>query len=146
VFIGVGIIGMLAISTLRQNAPSGTDAALGQGLEAVYEWSFRIGPGLFVGVGNGLLLGWLMYRSGLVPRGLAMLGLIGGTLIILSGIGVIFDVIEGGGPLHGVVSLPEALWELSLGIYLIAKGYRTDSPVLSGNGRGEPRAGEPIKV
>jgi hypothetical protein len=146
VFIGVGILGMLAISTLRQDAPTGTDAALGQGLEAVYEWSFRLGPGFFVGVGNGLLLGWLMYTSGLVPRGLAMLGLIGGTLIILAGIGVIFDVIEGGGPLQGVLSLPEAIWELSLGIYLIAKGYRTESPVLSGYDGGRPRAGEPMNI
>jgi hypothetical protein len=146
VFIGVGILAMLAIMTLRQDAPSGTDAALGQGLEAVYEWAFRLGPGFFVGVGNGLILGWLMYTSGLVPRRLAMLGLIGGTLIILAGVGVIFDVIEGGSPLHGLISLPEALWELSLGIYLIAKGYRTDSPVLSGSGAAGPRAGEPMNI
>jgi hypothetical protein len=136
VFIGVGILAMLAITTLRQEAPSGTDAALGQGLEAVYEWSFRLGPGFFVGVGNGLILGWLMYTSGLVPRRLATLGLIGGTLIILAGIGVIFDVIEGGSSLQGLISLPEAIWELSLGIYLIVKGYRQDSPVLSGYGGG----------
>ena len=74
VFIAVGILCMLAISTLRQDAPSGLDAALGQGLEAVYEWSFRLGPGFVVGVGNGLILGWLMYRSELVPRGLAIFG------------------------------------------------------------------------
>jgi hypothetical protein len=145
VFIGVGILAMLAITTLRQDAPSGTDAALGQGLEAVYEWAFRLGPGFFVGVGNGLILGWLMYTSGLVPRRLAMLGLIGGTLIILAGIGVIFDVIEGGSSLQGLISLPEAIWELSLGIYLIVKGYRQDSPVLSGHGGGGTLTGEPIR-
>jgi hypothetical protein len=65
---------MLAISTLRQAAPSGLDAALGQELEAVYERSFRLGRGFVVGVGNGLILGWLMYRSELVPRGLAIFG------------------------------------------------------------------------
>jgi len=54
-FIAIGIVGMLAISTLRQDAPSGTDAALGQGIFAVYEWAFRIGPGVIVGVGNGLI-------------------------------------------------------------------------------------------
>jgi hypothetical protein len=61
-----GEVGTLGIST------SGLDAALGQGLEAVYEWSFRLGPGFVVGVGNGLILGWLMYRSELVPRGLVL--------------------------------------------------------------------------
>jgi len=129
VFIAIGIVSMLAILTVRQDAPSGTDAALGQGLEAVYEWAFRIGPGFFVGVGNGLILGYLMYKSGLVPRGMAMLGLIGGPLVILAGILVIYDIIEAGGPLQAVMTIPEALWELSLGIYLVVKGFRP-SPIL----------------
>jgi hypothetical protein len=145
VFIGVGILAMLAITTLRQDAPSGTDAALGQGLEAVYEWAFRLGPGFVVGVGNGLILGWLMYTSGLVPRRLATLGLIGGTLIVVTGIGVIFDVIEGGSSLQGALSLPEAVWELSLGIYLIVKGYRQDSHVLPGHSGEGTLTGEPSR-
>jgi len=133
-FIAVGILCMLAISTLRQDAPSGLDAALGQGLEAVYEWSFRLGPGFVVGVGNGLILGWLMYRSELVPRGLAIFGLIGGPLIIIAGILVMFDVIEGGGPVQGLMTIPEAFWELSIGIYLVVKGFRPSSPVLRDQG------------
>jgi hypothetical protein len=134
VFIAVGILCMLAISTLRQDAPSGLDSALGQGLEAVYEWSFRLGPGFFVGVGNGLILGWLMYKSELVPRGLSVFGLIGGPLIIIAGVLVVFDVIEGSGPVQGLMTIPEAFWELSLGIYLAFKGFRSDSPALSGLG------------
>jgi hypothetical protein len=130
-FIAVGILCMLAISTLRQDAPSGLDAALGQGLEAVYEWSFRMGPGFFVGVGNGLILGWLMYKSELVPRGLSIFGLIGGPLIIIAGVLVLFDVIEGGGSVQGLMSIPEAFWELSLGIYLVVKGYKP-SPITAG--------------
>jgi hypothetical protein len=129
VFIAIGIVGMLAILTVRQDAPGGTDAALGQGLEAVYEWSFRLGPGFIVGVGNGLILGWLMYTSGLVPRWMAMFGLIGGPLLCIAGILVIYDVIEAGGPLQGVMTIPEAFWELSLGIYLVVKGFRP-SPIL----------------
>ena len=133
-FIAVGILCMLAISTLRQDAPSGLDAALGQGLQAVYEWSFRLGPGFVVGVGNGLILGWLMYRSELVPRGLAIFGLIGGPLIIIAGILVMFDVIEGSGPVQGLMTIPEAFWELSIGIYLAVKGFRPSSPVLRDQG------------
>jgi hypothetical protein len=131
VFIAIGIVSILAIVTLRQDAPSGATAALGQGLEAVYEWSFRIGPGFFVGVGNGLILGWLMYTSGLVPRRMAMLGLIGGPLIIISGVLVIFDVIDAGGAVQGVMTIPEFFWELSLGIYLVVKGFRRDAPILA---------------
>ena len=125
VFIAVGILCMLAISTLRQDAPSGLDAATGQGLDAVYEWAFRLGPGFVVGVGNGLILGWLMYKSQLVPRGLAIVGLIGGPLLLIAAVLVLFDVIEGGGSVQGLMSIPEAFWELSIGIYLIVKGYRS---------------------
>ena len=124
VFIALGLVCMLAISTLRQDAPGGLDSALGQGLEAVYEWSFRLGPGFFVGVGNGLILGWLMYKSQLVPRGLSIFGLIGGPLIIIAGLLVMFDVIEGSGPIQGLMTIPEAFWELSLGVYLVVKGFR----------------------
>src|SRR5829696_1070201 len=131
-FIAIGIVCILAISTLRQDAPSGTDAALGQGIFAVYEWAFRIGPGVIVGVGNGLILGWLMYRSGLVPPRLALFGLVGGPLIIISGALVILDIIPAGGAVQVLMTIPEFIWELGIGIYLIVKGYRTSSPALAG--------------
>jgi hypothetical protein len=131
-FIAIGIVCMLAISTLRQDAPSGTDAALGQAIFAVYEWTFRLGPGVIVGVGNGLILGWLMYSSGLVPPRLALFGLVGGPLIIISGALVILGVIEAGGAVQALATIPEFIWELGIGIYLIVKGYRTSSPALAG--------------
>jgi hypothetical protein len=131
-FIAMGIVCMLAISTLRQDAPSGINAALGQGIFDVYEWTFRLGPGVIVGVGNGLILGWLMYTSRLVPPRLALFGLVGGPLIIISGALVILDVIEAGGVVQAVMTIPEFIWELGIGIYLIVKGYRTSSPALAG--------------
>lgn len=77
--------------TLRQDlaqAAGGNPGSLvtvGRSLVAIHDWTFLLGPGFIVGVGNGLILGYLMYRSGLVPRGMAMLGLIGGPLVIISG-------------------------------------------------------------
>jgi len=130
-FIAVGIVGMLAISSLRQAAPAGTDAAVGQGIFGVYEWTFRLGPGVFAGIGNGLILGWLMYRSGLVPPRLALFGLVGGPLVSLVGVLVIVGVIEPEGPVQVLVA-PEFIWELGIGIYLIVKGYRASSPALAG--------------
>ena len=137
-FIAIGIVCMLAISTLRQDALSGTNAALGQGIFAVYEWTFRIGPGVIVGVGNGLILGWLMYTSGLVPPRLALFGLVGGPLIIISGALVILNVIAAGGAVQSVMTIPEFIWELGIGIYLIVKGYRTSSPALAGTREAAP--------
>src|SRR3712207_2871671 len=125
-FIAVGLLSLLTIVTLRQEA-AGADAAslvtAGKSLVALHDWTFLLGPGFFVGVGNGLVLGYLMYRSGLVPRGMAMLGLIAGPLIIASGVGVMFGVIEAGGVWQAISTIPEFLWELSLGIWPIVRGF-----------------------
>ena len=91
---------VLAIVTLRQDAGA-ADAPRStrrRSLVAIKDWTFLLGPGFIVGIGNGLMLGYLMYRSGLVPRRMAMLGLIGGPLICLSGIAVLFGVIDAGLP------------------------------------------------
>jgi Domain of unknown function (DUF4386) len=132
VFIAIGIISLLAFLLMRQEATAGQDAALGQALVAIYDRAFLIGPGIFAGVANGLILGYLMYRSGLVPRWMAMLGLIGGTLVPASGIAIMFDLTERGSALQAIATIPEFFWELFLGIYLIVKGFRP-SPILSGN-------------
>ena len=136
IFIGVGILCVLAVVTLRQDlAGAGSDAAtlepIGQSLVAIKDWTFLLGPGFIVGVGNGLILGYLMYRSGLVPRRMAMLGLVGGPLICVSGVAVLFGAIELGSVAQGIATIPEFLWELSLGLYLIVKGFRP-SPILTG--------------
>jgi hypothetical protein len=127
VFIAVGILSLLTVLTLRQEATAGADAgsllAVGESLVALHDWTFRLGPGFFVGVGNGLILGYLMYTSRLVPRGMAVLGLIGGPLIIASGAGVLFGVIEAGSVWQLIATIPEFFWELSLGIWLIVRGF-----------------------
>ena len=88
-----------------------------------------LGPGFIVGIGNDLLLGYLMYRSGLVPGRLAVLGLIGGPLICISGVLVMFGAFDQGGAGQGIATIPEFLWELGLGLWLTVKGFRP-SPVL----------------
>ena len=134
-FIAIGIVSLLAIVTLRQDVGgaggAGSLVPVGRSLVAVHDWTFLIGPGWIVGVGNGLILGYLMYRSGLVPRRMAMLGLIGGPLIIISGTAVLFNVIQPGSAPQVIATIPEFIWELSLGIYLMVKGFRS-SPMLSG--------------
>ena len=76
-------------------------------LAAIKDWTFLLGPGWVVGWGNGLILGYLMYRSGLVPRKMAWLGLVGGPLIIVSGTLVLFGVDNAGGTLQAVATIPE---------------------------------------
>jgi len=126
-FIAVGILSLVTVVTLRQEAATADAASLtlmGQALVAVHDWTFLLGPGFVVGVGNGLLLGYLMYRSGLVPRPMAMLGLIGGALLCASGAAVLFGILQQGGAVQSIASMPEFFWELSLGIYLTVWGFR----------------------
>jgi hypothetical protein len=130
-FIAIGIVSLLAVVTLRQDfaGVAGADAnsfvTAGTSLVAVHDWTFLLGPGFIVGVGNGLILGYLMYRSGLVPRGMAMLGLVAGPVLCAGGIAALFGVIEPDSALKSLAAAPEFVWELSLGIYLLVKGFRS---------------------
>ncbi len=128
VFIAAGIVCVLGIVSLGQDDPNAS--ALAVSLAAIKDWTFLLGPGFVVGWGNGLILGYLMYSSRLVPRGMAWLGLIGGPLIVLSGIGVLFDVLDAGGTVQALATIPEFLWELSLGVYCAVWGFRRDAPIL----------------
>jgi len=128
IFIAIGIVSALAFLLMRQEATA-ADPALGEAFVATYYRAFLVGPGFMAGLANGVILGYLMYRSGLVPRGMAMLGLIGGPLVMATGIAVMFDAIERGGAVQAIATIPEFLWELSLSIYCIVKGFRP-SPTL----------------
>jgi hypothetical protein len=134
VFIAIGLISIISVVSVNEalEGASGAEAtaltAQGDTLVSVYEWAFQFGPGLVVGFGNGLLLGYLMYRSGLVPRGMAVLGLVGGPLLILSFVLILFGAYENGAGPSFLLALPEIAWEASLGIYAAWKGFRP-SPI-----------------
>jgi hypothetical protein len=96
-------------------------------LVAMYNWTFLFGPG-FMAVVNALLLGSLMYRSGLVPRIIPLVGLIGAPLLFASDLAVLFGLWTQMSLPAGIATVPIALWEVSLGVYLVAKGFRP-SPI-----------------
>ena len=125
-FIAVGILSILTLVTLSQeaaDAAAGSLVAVGESLVALHDWTFLLGPGFVVGVGNGLILGYLMYRSGLVPRGMALLGLIAGPVLLARFVAILFGVFEPGSVLGSIMVVPEFLWELLLGIWLIVRGF-----------------------
>ena len=132
VFIAAGIIFVLGVVSLRQDSPDAADLAVS--LAQLKDWTFRFGPGFIVPFGNGLILGYLMYTSGLVPRWMPWLGLVGGPLLLIGSIGVLFDVWDQTGPASLLVA-PEFLWELFLGIYAAVWGFKASSPILRGDRR-----------
>jgi len=133
VFIACGIIFVLGVVSLRHDLPGAHDAAFT--LAALKDWTFLLGPGFFP-LGNGLLLGYLMYRTGLVPRRMAWLGMIGGPLLFFAGVGVLFDWWDAGSTVPALATIPEFIWELFLGVYCTIYGFRKDSPIIRPNWRG----------
>lgn len=126
--IAVGITSLLAVVTLRRDlAGSGTDPATlvvaGHALVAVHKWTFLLGPGFCSGIESGLMLGYLMYRSGLVPRPIAVLGLVGGTLAFSAATAELFGLWPQTSGTAFILVLPEALFEFSIGIWLTFKGF-----------------------
>jgi len=125
-FILVGILAVLAIVTLRQTATAadgGSLALMGKTLLAIKNWTFLLGPGFTDGIGTGLILGYLMYNSGLVSRRMALFGVVGGPLLAASGIAVLMGAIPQGSPVQSILTIPEIIWELFLGLWLTFKGF-----------------------
>jgi hypothetical protein len=137
--IVVGLISLMSVVTLREDlAGAGADnnalSIAGQALVALHDGTFLLGPQFCAGFGNGLLLGYLMYKSGLVPRGMALLGLIGGPLAFAGGTGVLLGLFEQPSAPLSLLTILEILWEASLALYLTFKGFRP-SPILQEDAR-----------
>lgn len=133
-FILIGLLSLVSLLSVNAAyaAASGAEAsalaAQGSSLVATYDWAFLFGPGLVVGFGNGLILGYLMYRSGLLPRRMAMFGLVGGPMLIISFGLILFGAYENGSAPAFLMALPEIIWEVSIGVYAAWKGFRP-SPI-----------------
>jgi Domain of unknown function (DUF4386) len=128
--IVAGVVSLLSLVTLRQAGAGAGALATGQALAAAYNWFFLLGQSLMPVV-NALLLGSLLYRSRLVPRILPLVGLIGAPILLASDIAVLFGLWDRISAPSGLLALPIALWEFSLGVYLIVKGFKP-SPITAG--------------
>ncbi len=124
--IAIGVVSLLTVVSLRQPGATGAEAnslvATGQALVAAYNWVFLVGPNLMPAV-NGVLLGTLMYKSGLVPRVIPMMGLVGGPMLLAVTLASMLGITHHGSA-WWLVTAPIFFWELSLGLYLTFKGFR----------------------
>jgi hypothetical protein len=125
----VGVVSILSVVTLQHHFAGATGAQAdalgvnGESLMAMRQWTFLLGPGVMAGV-NDLLLGYILYRSGLVGRVIPIIGLVGAPLILVSDTVVIlggWTQVSAPGLLFG---LPVAVFEFSVGVYLTVKGFR----------------------
>src|SRR3954468_8127616 len=150
VFAAIGLISMLSVVSVvsaLSGAGGGEATALttqGNSLVHTYEWAFEWGPGLVAGIGNGMIVGYLMYKSGLVPSRMAILGLIGGPVLALNFVLILAGAYKNGEGPSGVLTIPEAAWELSLGIYCAWKGFRPVTPSVESETARTERSGDAI--
>ena len=135
ILILVGVLCVMSVVALRQDLvgtdDSGAITDTARALLAVHDQTSLLGPQFCAGLGNGILLGYLMWRSRLLPRPMVMIGLVGGPLALLAGIGVLLGAWDMTSGLPVALTAPEAIWELSLSIWLLVKGFRP-SPILTG--------------
>ena len=145
----IGVVSLLAVVTMRQDfAGSGADAAsvtvTANALVDVRNWTFLFGPGLMP-VFNALLFGTLLYRSRLVPRVIPAIGLIGAPLLIIAVFATLFGQHSALTGLAVLPVIPVAVWELSLGVWLVVKGFRP-SPITTGMAAATPAAHQDVAV
>jgi hypothetical protein len=128
----IGVISILSIVTLQQPGATGAEASLlvsvQETLVTVRNWTFVLGTG--VPALNAFLLGWIMYKSRLVPRAIPVIGLIGAPLFTSWIIGYVMGVTEPGTAWHGIGVAPIFIWELSLGLWMTFKGFRKEAPLM----------------
>ena len=129
--IFAGVACLLSVVTLRQAGAGAEALVTGHALVAMYDRLFLVGQS-FIPAVNALLLGSLLYQSRLVPRVLPLLGFIGATLLVAGDIAVLFGLIGQHAPSTALAAIPIALWEFSLGVWLVLKGFKP-SPILSGD-------------
>jgi hypothetical protein len=133
ILILVGVLSLVSVVALRQDSAGAGGALIdvGRSLLAVHDQTSLLGPQFCAGLGNGILLGYLMWRSRLLPRPLVMFGVIGGPLAFLGDFGVLLGAWDNpSGPLSALTVL-EVIWEFSLSVWLIFRGFRP-SPILTG--------------
>jgi len=134
ILILIGVLSLMSIVALRQDFSTGSNPALvdeARSLLALHDQTSLLGPQFCAGLGNGILLGYLFWRSRLLPRPMVLVGLIGGPLALLAGIGVLLGVWGMNSPVPVAMTAPEAIWEFSLSVWLLLKGFRP-SPILTG--------------
>jgi hypothetical protein len=132
--IFTGVVSLLSLMTLHQDlgaaaeADAGSLVTAGASLVATYNAAFLLGQTLMPAM-NAVLLGYLMYRSRLVPRLIPTLGLIGGPLMISSVIGQMIGINDKVSVWSGIALVPIFTWELSLGLWMAIKGFNLAAPI-----------------
>ncbi|MDW0116177.1 DUF4386 domain-containing protein [Sporosarcina thermotolerans] len=127
VIIAIGLVSILGLLHLSMNFERGS---LGDGdlhaagllLQAFHRWTFMLGPNLMLGL-NTLMYSYLLFRTGLVPKKLALFGMVTAVMVFIAGLIDMFGIVEPNSTAKGLIALPVGVYEMSLAVWLIVKGF-----------------------
>lgn len=132
----VGTLCVVTVVSLRQmvagtpGADVATLSAIGTSLVTLRDWTFLFGPNFILGC-NSFMLAYLLHRAGLVPKAITIIGMVSGPMVILSGLGVMFGLHEQLSPSGGLLGLPSLVWEVSVALWMIIKGFKPSATLMS---------------
>ncbi|RDW15166.1 DUF4386 domain-containing protein [Oceanobacillus arenosus] len=128
VFIAIGLVSILGLVQLSMHYEAGSIAgenlqATGFMLQSFHRWTFVLGPNLMLGI-NTMMYSYLLFRTGLVPKPLAIFGMVTAIMVFISGVLDMFGIVEPASAVKGLTALPVGVYEMSLAVWLIVKGFR----------------------
>jgi hypothetical protein len=130
VFIGIGVVGILALLNLSFTYEAGQSPSvehllpLGYMLQSFHSWTSILGPNFMLGL-NTLLYSYLLYKTSIVPKPLAIFGMLTAVMVFIAGLLDMFDIIGPLSVVKGLIALPVGVYEISLASWLIFKGFNT---------------------
>lgn len=133
VFIAIGAVSILGLLQLSihyeasgiHNQENLSD--IGYLLQGLHRWTSMLGPNFMLGV-NTILYSYLLFRTRLVPRPLAMFGMVTAVLVFTAGLLEMFGALEPYSAAKGFLALPVGVYEMSLAAFLIVKGFNHVKP------------------
>jgi hypothetical protein len=134
--IFTGVAFLLSIVTLRQTGAGAEALITSHTLVTLYDRIFLVGQS-FMPVVDDLLIGFLLYQSRLVPRSLSLIGLVGAVILVCGDIAVLFGLIDQHAPSTALAAVPVAIFEFSLGVWLIVKGFNSSALIFESGKRNE---------
>ncbi|OCA89318.1 DUF4386 domain-containing protein [Pseudobacillus wudalianchiensis] len=138
VFISIGLVSILGLLHISKYYEAGSLAseenlfAIGLVLQAFHRWTSMLGPNLMLGL-NTIMYSYLLFRTGLVPKPLALFGMATAVLVFIAGLLEMFGVVEPFSTAKGLIALPVGVYEMSLAVWLIVKGFQTKNEKLKVN-------------
>lgn len=125
--IMVGVLSVLSLVTLHKAGASGADAgsmvSTGRALVALHDWTFLFGPGLMPAI-NALFIATVMYRTGLIPRLIPTIGLVGAPVLLATAAAILFGAFSQVSTWSALGAFPIAAWEFAFGVWMTFKGFK----------------------